>query len=185
MKNNLISNMRKEILFGVIFLICMSSVSAFAISSPYWSGNSLTLNAGESTDVIMVLQNLAGTSDIQVKAVITEGSSLVKIADESSTYIIPAGGKTTVTLEATVPSNAETGQVYDVKIDFSEMKETGSGEFGLGTAIGQRFSIIVGERLEEGIPAYVYVIAGIIFVLIIIAIILAKKFLPGKKSRRK
>ena len=158
MKNKI---MRKEILTGLLVLLCMGNIAAFAVSSSYWSGNPLQLSPGESKNFSIVLQNLGGTSDLTLKAKISSGSEVIKIIDSSDIYTVPAGDKTKVNFEAVIPSDAEPGKTYDAKIDFSEVKQSSSGEFGFGSAIGQGFSIIVlsptGNAVEGEIPTLIYI----------------------------
>jgi hypothetical protein len=175
---------KNGILIGIALLLCMTSISAFAVSSSYWSGNPLTLNAGETRNFSIVLQNLGATSDLTVKASITGGSEVLKFTDSSDVYVVPAGEKKLVNLEAVIPANAIPGQTYDAKLDFSEVKQSNSGEFGFGTAIGQGFSIIVSQpSAASGTPLVIYFAIGIAVALLILLIVLKMKKKP--KSRKK
>lgn len=175
----------KEALAGMIVLLCMANVAAFAVSSTYWSGNPLQLSPGESKNFSIVLQNIGGTSDLTLKAKVTSGSEVLKITDSSDVYVVPAGEKLMVNLQAVIPKGAEPGKTYDAKIDFSEMRQSSSGEFGFGTAIGQGFSIIVIPKTivpSEG-KSWIYLI--VLGIAILLAAILVIVKLKKKKTHRK
>lgn len=184
-KNNL---MGKEVLIGIIILICISNISAFAISSDYWRDNPLKMYPSESTKFSLTLQNLGSSSDLRLKAVITTGSAVLRSTDSSNVYIIPAGERGLANFVATLPSDAKPGQVYNVKIDFSEVKDSQSGEFGFGTAIGQSFDIVALSSEEPTKPntALILSIVGIVIVLgAILYFLLRKKKRKSSHHRRR
>ncbi len=174
----------KEILVGLMILICIGNVAAFAISSDYWSGYPLKLAPGEAKEFSLILQNLVGTSDLRLKAVVSTGSSVLRFVNPEEVYVVPLGETRTVDLVANVPADSKPGQVYNVKIDFLEVASGSGGEFKLGTAIGQGFDIIVlpGEVAELNKNIILYVVAGVIL-LAIIAFILVR--ILKKKSKKK
>lgn len=183
MKNKI--TLGKKALFGLLLLVCMSTISAFAVSSSYWSGNPLQLNPGESRNFSIILQNIGGTSDLTLKAKITSGLEVLKITDSSDVYVVPAGGKKAVHLQANIPLTAEPGKSYDAKIDFSEVKQSSSGEFGFGTAIGQGFSVIVTPKTippSKGTSLTLLIALGIAVLLAAIFVIIKLK---KKKFHRK
>lgn len=182
----------KEVLIGLIVLICISNISAFAISSEYWSGNPLQLNPGETREFSLILQNLGSTSDLNLKAVVATGADVLRLADSSNIYTIPAGERGSANFIATVPLDAQPGQVYSVKIDFLEVKDSQSGEFGFGTAIGQSFNIIAlptkpAEPAGLNTVVLLLIIGGIVLVGIIIFILtkIKRKSHRKEKGRRK
>ena len=176
---------RKEILMGIIVLICISNISAFAISSDYWNTNPLRLYPGESINVPIILQNLGGTSDLRLKAIVSTGSSVLKLADSNNIYTVPAGEKGQANFVATLPADAKPGQVYNVKIDFAEVKDSKNGEFGFGTAIGQSFDIIAlsSEPAKTNRTSIIIVILSIAAgIALLVAIKLILKKIKKKKS---
>ena len=180
----------KEVLIGLIVLICISNISAFAISSEYWRENPLRLYPGESKEFSLVLQNLGGTSDLNLRANVISGYNVLKVADPSNIYTVPAGQKGQANFIATVPSDSKPGKVYSVQIDFLEVKDSKSGEFGFGTSIGQSFDIVTLSAVEQptGLNKTVilYVIAGIILLVIVIWILRkVKKRKPHHRKRRR
>ena len=52
------TNILTALILGV-FLI--SGVSAFAVSSQYWDDNPVSMNPGETKEITILLQNMAGT----------------------------------------------------------------------------------------------------------------------------
>jgi LPXTG-motif cell wall-anchored protein len=189
MKNVNEMMVRTGILAGLIILICISNISAFAVSSDYWGGHSLQLNPGETKEFSLTLQNLVGTSDLRVKAIVTSGSAILKLADPSNVYLIPAGEKKNVNFKAIMPIDAKPGQTYNVKIDFSEMRDSSSGEFGFGTAIGQNFDVVAmlpPEQKPTGVNKNLMfaIIIGVALIAIIILVLKkSKKRKPHKKIK--
>jgi len=173
---------KKEVLVALIVLFCISNIAAFAVGSFYWSGNSMKLSLGESRNFSIILH--AGNSDIKIKADITSGSEVLKITDLSKIYTIPLGEKRSVNLEASVPKDAKPGQIYSVRIDFSEIKDSASGEFGFGTAIGQSFNVVVlPETTGWNKTVVLYLAAGITVLLIIIFTL--RKVMKGKSHKKR
>jgi len=175
---------KKEILAGFILLLCFSNIAAFAISSDYWSGNPLKLAPGESKEFSLILQNVAGTSDIKLKITVVEGKNVLQLMDSKTLYTVPAGEKINVNFRATMPIDAKSGDRYTAKIDFAEVKDTSQGEFGFGTAIGQNFEIItLPEKTPFNRTIIIYFIGGIAVLLIVILTL--KKVMKGKSHKRK
>lgn len=177
-------------LIGLIVLICISNISAFAISSNYWRGYPLKMYPSESQNVSFVLENLDGTSNLNLRAVITSGSDILRASDSSSTYNVLSGQEGDANFVATLPADAKPGQVYPVTIDFTEVKNSQSGEFGFGTSIGQSFDVIV---LSPSAPqptgmnttTILYIIAGIVVLAAIIFVILKTKKKKSHRRKRK
>lgn len=176
---------KKEILISFIVLICISNVAAFAVASFYWSGNPIKLIPGETRNFSIILY--AGNSDLKVKADVTGGSDVLKITDSSNIYSIPTMEKGKVNLEAIAPEDAKPGTVYNIRIEFSEVKDSEAGEFGFGTAIGQSFSIIVIPENPAGIinnsSAMIFLIVGI--AVLLAAIFTAKKIARARRGKSK
>ncbi|MFH1290292.1 MAG: NEW3 domain-containing protein [Nanoarchaeota archaeon] len=170
----------------VATILLSSYTSAFAVSSAYWEENPLILGAGETRDIELTLQNLASSEDVHVKATISAGSEVIELIDVSDEYTVPAGEKTTVNLRVTLPENAEAGDVYNVEVKFTTIAGSESGEFSLGSSIGENFNIVVrsdtadsGEDSQEG-----EISEGLIVILVIIAIIIIW-LLVKKKTKKK
>jgi hypothetical protein len=160
--------MTKGILVIVITLFLLSSVSAFAISAKYHGGNPIYILPGQSKEIPFVLQNLDGTSDINIKLEIVTGKELLKIEDPSDIYVVPAGGKTNVNLTMSIPANAKLKEIYPVSLNFVTISKSENGAFSLSGAIVQRFNAIIGT----GLPPEENKISSE-FIILIIAIALA------------
>jgi hypothetical protein len=187
MKKNKISIIEKEIFMSLMILLCISNISAFVVSSTYWSGNPLKLYAGQTENFTIILQNAGGTSDLTLKAAISESSEVLKLIDTSDVYVVPAGGRTTVNLEAVIPEDAQSGKIYHAKIDFTEtLSEAGGTTFG--SSIGQSFDIIVLEESKGDKPilrtALILCISGIIIILLIIALVIKLKKKNSKQKKK-
>ncbi|MHA1667484.1 MAG: hypothetical protein ACTSUR_02405 [Candidatus Heimdallarchaeaceae archaeon] len=171
-----------EILIAVILL--SSYVYAFAVSTPYWKDNPLIISPGETKDFKLTLLNTAGSENISVKGVISEGSEIAEITDTETTYIVPAGGRTEVNMRVTIPSDANMGGSYNVKVTFTTITEGKAGTFGLGSSIEQGFDVIVSEKKKvesAGVPevpattSMVYWILALIVVIVVVAFLIIRK----------
>ncbi|MDO8528301.1 MAG: hypothetical protein Q7S06_00200 [Nanoarchaeota archaeon] len=171
----------KAIIIAFTALFLLSNVSAFAVSSAYYSTNPLKLPQGETQDFMLVLQNPSGPETEQLKVNILSGADILEITDKSDIYSIPIGEKTSVNLRAVIPQDAKIGQIYPVNLELITMQESSKGEFGFGSAIGQSFDIVVTRTdgtttLISKSTMKLLIILGIgIFVLGLIAILVVKK----------
>ena len=175
----------------VLSILISSYAAAFAVSSTYWSENPLTISPGETKDFQFTLQNLAGSEEVTIKALITKGSELAEVIDPTNIYSVPAGEKTVVNLRATIPESASVGAVYPFEAVFTTVAKAEQGTFGIGSSIRQSFNVEVVERtvLKEAAPkealpeekpetnilTWVTVIIVLLILLAVIIIILKKK----------
>ena len=162
----------KGILTIVITLFLLSFVSAFAISAKYHEGNPLYILSGESKEIPFVLQNLGGTSDINIKLEIGTGKEFIKIEDPSDIYVVPAGSRANVNLTMSVPANAKLKEIYPVSLNFITVSKGEQGTFSLSGAITQRFNAIIGT----GIPEENKISSGFIILMIAIALAIGATF---------
>lgn len=169
----------------MLTLVLLNSVSAFAVSARYYEGNSLYILPGESKEVPFVLENLEGTSDLYVKLEINGGKEFIKINDPSDIYIVPAGGKATVSLTMSVPADAKADEIYPISLNFVTLSKSESGTLGLTGAISQSFNAIIGTGLPpvENKVNYGLIVLIIVIVLAIGAIIYY--LITRKKNRKK
>ena len=79
--NCLLHKCSSLILFSVLMMIILfvNGVFAFAVSSAYWEDNPLKIMPGETQNIKIVLQNMAGTENITLKGKISEGADIAKI----------------------------------------------------------------------------------------------------------
>ncbi len=171
----------------VLSVLISSYATAFAVSSTYWSENPLTLYPGETKDFSFTLQNLAGSEEVKLKAMITQSSEVVSIIDPTNIYSVPAGRKTSVNLRVVIPEGTSVGKVYPFEIVFTTVAETEQGAFGIGSSIKQSFNVEVvekpkpaeevlpQEKPEEKISTWVTIGVVILILLVVIVIILKKR----------
>ena len=178
------------ILMAVILL--SSSVFAFAISSKYYSGKPLYVQPGQSVDTFLILQNVGKTEALEIRTEIKSGSEFIKLKDADGRYTIPGGTKLTVDYTASVPADANIGDLLPIYIIFTTVTSGEGGTLGIGSAIGQRFDIAVGQESdfieppilaelpESKVSFTLYWIIAAVILLIIIIIIVARK----KKAKK-
>ena len=162
-----------------MFLILSSLVSAFAVSSPFWDESPLEMDAGETANVVLLIQNMGSEDEINVNVGIDHGEEVAEMADGNNIYAVPGGEKKEVIVKITTPDDAKPGDRYDVGFRFTSGAE--GGGFGLGTSIVKEFDVVIKEEKKgkpgtEGfeIPLWAIII-GIILVLIIIIVIILKR----------
>ena len=167
------------IVLGILVLLSVN-VFAFAVSSAYEPGiKSLEINAGETKDVLIVLQNMNGGQDIIAKATMTQGSEIATLLDEDATYSIPFGEKTNVDVRVSIPKNAEVGDEYTIELSF--ISATGEeGSFGFGGGVEKIIPVVITKGQSSGVGNWIYLI---ILVLIVLIIIISKGI--GKRKQKK
>lgn len=159
-----------------MFLFLISSVSALAISSSYWSG--LRLSPGETKEIYLTLQNIVGQEDLYIQGNILNGSEIVKLSDSNTLYSVPLGSKTKVNMTITIPEDAKLGDKYLIDLSFTTVKVGGAGAFGFGSSIGQKINVIIGSDSEiktKQTTQTIYIVIGIVILLAIIIFVAKKK----------
>lgn len=167
------------IFLGILILIS-GSVSAFAVSSAYWKENPIIIYPGETKDIQLILQNMAGTEDISAKGAITEGSEIARITDAEDVYLVPLGGKTIVNIRVSIPEDAEVEDEYSLRVSFTTLATESAGPLGFSSGIERVFPVIVvKEPRPETAPWIIYLAVGILVALMIVVFVSRKK----RKSR--
>ena len=184
MKKNILITMKKEVVILGMVLLCMNLISAFGVSSLYYNGHPLTVMPGETKNFTLVLMSSENSETI-LKATIPLGSDILKIADSSDTYTVPALGRQTVNLQVTVPKDAKAETIYPVRVSFAQVLK-GGGMIGFATAIDQNFDILVAgspsifDRILKN-NTWIYIVGGLLIVCILMFTLLRKK--RAKKAR--
>jgi hypothetical protein len=170
------------ILFVLIILLSGNSL-AFAVSSKYYENYPMYVPAGETQDVQLILQNLASSEDVMVRADIVSGGEIIKIVDLSNEYLIPAGEKTTVNMQVTIPAGVKLQKIYNVDVKFTTITTSDSGQFGLVSGIDKGFDVVVGEGPvpEKQIGWQIFLIIGIV-ILALAILLIRKKSQTGKRK---
>ncbi|MEM4230256.1 MAG: hypothetical protein QXF25_00015 [Candidatus Pacearchaeota archaeon] len=154
-------------------ILGLSLVSAFGVSSPYWEGNPLKIARGETRTIELTLQNIANAvEDIKAELKVVEGAEIASLEKES--YIIKANSAEKAILSINVPSNAQPGKVYKVKIETKTITPGITGAVSMGTGIKTSFDVIVEEREKEKSNFWIYIVLGVI-VLVMIIYLTARK----------
>ncbi len=165
---------RIGILFGVSILL-INGIFAFAVTSLYWEEYPVTINPGEIKDIKIVLQNAAGAEDITVKGVIIKGSEIAQLIDESDIYTVPIGEKIDVNIRISVPKDVEINDRYDLELSFTTVTSEEAGTFVFGSAIDKIIPVVITKKIrtqQEKAMFWVYIIAGLIALVILVIIIL-------------
>ncbi len=161
-----------------IFILLIANVLAFGVGSQYWEEYPFTISPGETKDIYVTLQNMAGAEDISATGTITKGSEIAWITDADKTYLVPTGGeKVKVNIRVSVPEDAQIGDINELITSFT-IKEAGAGPLGIGSNVEREIPIVITEtpKKEAAIPAWIiYLIAGIILLILIIVIIILRK----------
>lgn len=173
----------KNLFITLACLILLSSnVLAFAVSSKYWEENPLEMMPGETKDLFVTLQNMAGTETIEAEATIISEDNVAKITDVNKIYTVNAGEKTNVNLQVQIPKEAIKTN-YKVLLSF-KTKTTSEEAFGFGSAVEKEIPVVVKQPpREEKLEKTNYLLYGIIIVLVIILLIVLIPKLKHKKKK--
>ena len=132
----------------IMSLALLSIISAFGVSSPYWSGNPLKMDKGETKTVPFNLQNKAGaTEDVTVNVQLIQGSEIATLLKEE--YVIEAGGENDILLTVSISEEAETGTTYPIELKVKTKTTGDAGGVEMGTGMGIAFNVVVTEEVVE------------------------------------
>lgn len=173
----------KLLIMTAIVLFASSLVGAFGVSSPYWETKPMNGYPGMDKEVLLNLQNKAGaTEDVFATIEVIEGSEIASLSKEE--YLVEEGSSIDVPLRIRIPSNAEIGKEYSVRVNTVVLADSESGGVGLSTGSITAFNVIVGEVPErEGFGTELYV--ALIVVLLILAIFFIANNCKTKKTKKK
>lgn len=160
--------------FG-IFLLALASVSAFAISSKYYDGNPLIISPGETRDISIILQNLAGDSNITAQGIILEGSDIASIINPQDNYTIPLGEKLEIGVRVNVPKTMTIGTNKTITLSFKTLTIGTQGAMGFGASVESSIpvTILAAEKTPSSSKSMnwlIYLIAGLVLIILIILI---------------
>lgn len=133
----------------VISLVLLTSlISAFGLGCAYHKNHPLELSPGQTKEVILNLQNMAGDKNVTTKPNIKKGSEIITLEDESDVFV-PLGASIDVKATATVPEDAMIGDTYEIEVEFTTITVGESGKLGLGASVGRVFNVVVVPVQEE------------------------------------
>lgn len=100
---------------ALAFLFPMAT--AFGVTSPVPSGEYLIMNPGETRDIAIMLQNMAGGEDITLKGYILEGAEYVSFVDQKAEYSIPFNSKDIpINVRVSIPEGAQRYDKYSISV---------------------------------------------------------------------
>ena len=177
--------MKVMAMLSLAILGMMSFASAFGVANLYYGGNPLKLAPGESSDVLLNLQNMVGDQDMTVSLKVSQGSDIASTSD--ALYTIKKGTSDTfATVQVKVPSDAQIGATYNVGVMVSPVNQNSGGMISVGTAIESSFPVEVVAPKNVEKPAVLSSSTMAVIAVIIVLIVLWILFsLMNKKKRRK
>ena len=179
----------KNIYLGMVFLVglflLIGNISAFAVSSQYWKEAPVVIYPGETKEIYVVLQNMAGEEDINVRGIIIEGSEIATLIDSSGIYSVAVGTRKNVYIRVAVPEDTTIPSNYSLILSFVAGPAGETQTLGLGSGIEKIIPILIvkepEKEMELKLSPWLYIILALIVVLIVIITIILKK----KKKKEK
>lgn len=170
----------KNILTLIFGILIISNVTAFAVSSQYWDDNPIIMEKGETKQIKIYLQNMAGKETITATGSILEGADIARFISDPK-YTIAAGTKSEIIIEIKIPRNIPIINDY-IKLAFETT--SGEGAFALKNSVERTIPISIEEKPKDitlkNTLWYVIIIATIVIIILIILLLKKKK----KKKRK-
>jgi len=138
---------KKEMVILSFLLLIIPFINGFGITSMYWDTNPLSLELGQSIDVVLLLQNMVGESDVTLRAELEEGKEIAELTDPNLDYLIPFGRKDiSVNVRISIPEDSPIDKEYNVVVSFKQIIPNEARTLQLTSAIKKTIPIkIVGE----------------------------------------
>lgn len=163
-------------IFLIMGILIMGNVLAFAVSSKYWEDYPLTLNRGETQQAYIVLQNMGGTSTVNARVGILEGSEIASLDEPEKVYEVPVGERVNVYFTVTVSEDSEVGGTQNIIFDVSTVSNQEEGPMTFGSGAQKLIPVLIAEEPEKEIaPWLYYLIAGIILLGIVALVIISSR----------
>lgn len=123
----------------------LPSVYSLGVTTPYWDTKPLNMVPGQSIEVELLLQNMAGGDDVTLVGSVTQGADIALITDANKEYQVPFGEKNVpVHVRVTLPANAS---VHDklriVGVSFKQVTTKGGSMLQIGAGVGSSFPVII------------------------------------------
>lgn len=176
----------KAIIIGFVFFSMLAYASALSIGS---ISDRVELYPGQVFDKDVTIQNvLDGAVDVAFEGDVEVGSDIVSIVG-NKIINVPAKSTVSIPLKFTIPSNAQIGQEYPIRLMFkSTAGAKGDGSVAMAMDLGKEFKIVVVEKpvvadtntattvsQETGFFGSVWVWLLIIVVIVVIVWLVVKK----------
>ena len=177
--------LQERIFLITISMICVVFISGFVSAFALGIPPDFSMYPGQTLDSGFDIMNTYG-GDITVQGRILEGSEIASFS-KGSKFNVAGGSVIPAYVRYKMPSDANIGKVYTVKVIFSTVSAgEGSGSVSFGEDVARSFNIRVGEKpigfIEEKSPekgkvgaVFGWIIAAIIILLIIWLILRKKK----------
>jgi len=174
----------------LLTLVALSfPVDALGITTLYYPGNSLTLQAGQTKTISLGLTNMAGDpQNLTVIANITKGGEIAQLVEKNKQYLLPFGTNNNIGIELiiSVPLGEQVGKEYEVEVTITTITPGGSGVV-LGSSIGTTIPVTIvsstGETTKKEQFPIEWVILIVLIAIILLVIIIA--ILSKKKKQKK
>ncbi|MEK6854910.1 MAG: hypothetical protein AABX73_01680 [Nanoarchaeota archaeon] len=181
------------IIIALVTALLIPNIQALGISSPYWEGNPLEMQPGQTKEISFALTNsIKEETDARAIISLTEGSEIAEIVGNKE-YLIPVGSSNQkVNLKITIPKESQIGATYNVKLSLSSVPENKTANIQIGLNYDVSFPVkIVAESPQktEDItqtgekPRNVILIISII--LLLLAVIILIVYLISKRKNNK
>jgi hypothetical protein len=147
----------------VTILILMPMVESFGITSPYYKGNPLRMQAGEETNITLLLQNMIGEENYNARARIVMGEEIATITDNGE-YYVPYGKKDIeINIRVKIPERPI--EDYSIKVEVIAQPESAKEQLNFAQGVGAEIPVeITGKEGKK------WLLTSIIAILIILAI---------------
>lgn len=126
-------------------ILLLGVVSAMGVSAPFWEGNPLVLDKGETRVVEINLQNMVGSDPITLQSKIVSGSEFASIVGDDLVTLAPQTS-TNLKVKVSIPRNAVTGEVKTLRIEVSSVTPGNSSMVTLGTGANVGFDVKVSDE---------------------------------------
>ncbi len=175
-------------------LISLSMASAFGVATPYWDDHPLRLAPGESMDVELILQNMAGTAgDATLRAEMTDNAKgIAFLIDSNLDYFVPFGSDDIVMkVRVSVPVDVVSGGIRNVVISFIQVGNEDSGMVTVSGGFTTKFPVFVvapeesvlfvpEPAVEVEVPQKSYVWVWVVLILTVLTV----AWFVWKKSKK-
>lgn len=136
----------------VSLLLVATLANALAITAPYWPGYPLTMNPGESIDLVYDIQNMVGEDDVTIKVEITEGKEIASLT-ALDIYPVKIKDGISVPFKVSIPKDTPLGTKYKVTASFYSVSNDINKPVQLSTKVIKSFEVFIGQEKKANEPA--------------------------------